>query len=443
MERRLKVGQFDFGGIEEYDMSFEANDEATTDENELDEEQVFSGANGVNTIRDMLNQAGKHKILEEEDEKLYADMMKSDDADLRAWGRKMLIENNLRLVVSIAKRYQNKGLPFPDLIQEGNTGLIKAADKFDANKGFRFSTYATFWIRQAITRALSNQSRMVRIPVHKITIINSIVRKREELRGQGIEPTYEEISKSLSIDHKVITKVLKELRNREEYHMIISTTEGYKDKDSDRRTEIREEIDELVEIVAMSFEDDNVAGFEDTVRIVKAVYECVKDGRDVTINNISKITNIEIKDVEEAFRITQTPVSLETPVGDDENSVLENFIPDEKLDVQKEVIDNSVNNKIEDIVKNAIFAEDAFGKPLIKTKDKERAFHIVKKRLNLDGKGEQTLEELGLKFDISRERVRQIEADILTNKIFIKLISKELSVPEEQMQKRLLELGSD
>lgn len=280
-------------------------DEEEEEEESQDEELSISVPEGVNIddpVRMYLKEIGKVALLTAEEEVELAKRMEAGDEA----AKRKLVEANLRLVVSIAKRYVGRGMLFLDLIQEGNLGLIKAVEKFDYEKGFKFSTYATWWIRQAITRAIADQARTIRIPVHMVETINKLIRvSRQLLQELGREPTPEEIAKEMNIP-------------------------------------------------------------EDKVR--------------------------------EIMKIAQEPVSLETPIGEEEDSHLGDFIPDEE----------------------ALAPSDAAAFTLLKEQlmdvldtltDREEK--VLRLRFGLDDGRARTLEEVGKVFDVTRERIRQIEAKAL------------------------------
>ena len=253
-------------------------------------------------VRMYLKEIGKVPLLTGEQERELAIRMEQGDED----AKKKLCESNLRLVVSIAKRYLNRGLSFLDLIQEGNLGLIKAVDKFDYTKGYKFSTYATWWIRQAITRSIADQARTIRIPVHMVETINKLIRiSRQLLQELGREPTSEEIAKEMGIT---------------------------------------------------------------------------------------------VEKVREIKKISQDPVSLETPIGEEEDSHLGDFIPDDDVPAPVEAA-----------------AYSMLKEQLMEVLDtlSEREKKVLMLRFGLEDGRPRTLEEVGKEFNVTRERIRQIEAKAL------------------------------
>ncbi|MBQ4307083.1 MAG: sigma-70 family RNA polymerase sigma factor, partial [Lachnospiraceae bacterium] len=177
---------------------------------DIDIDAVAEGINIEDPVRMYLKEIGKVSLLTAEEETELAMIMESDDEEKAKEAKQRLAEANLRLVVSIAKRYVGRGMLFLDLIQEGNLGLIKAVEKFDYRKGFKFSTYATWWIRQAITRAIADQARTIRIPVHMVETINKLVRvSRQLLQELGREPTPEEIAKEMNIPVERVREIIK------------------------------------------------------------------------------------------------------------------------------------------------------------------------------------------------------------------------------------------
>ena len=281
----------------------------TQDENEviekkaiLDDNNLTKNLNINDPVRLYLKEIGQIKLLTFEEELELASRIEQDDDG----ARKALAEANLRLVVSIAKRYVGRGLLFLDLIQEGNIGLMKSVEKFDLTKGFKFSTYATWWIRQAITRAIADQARTIRVPVHMIETINRVARTQRQLTLElNREPTEEEIAKKM---------------------------------------------------------------------------------------------DLSIEKVQEIFKISQEPVSLDTPVGDDTDTFLADFIKDE------------TNINPEEYATNELL-KDEIGDVLLTLTEREEK--VIKLRFGLiDGKP-RTLEEVGVIFGVTRERIRQIEAKAL------------------------------
>ena len=259
-------------------------------------------SNIEDTIKYYLKIIGQHSLLTKEEEKELA--KKIDQGDFGA--RQKLIESNLRLVVSIAKRYLNNGLSFEDLIQEGNIGLMKAVGKFDVSKGYRFSTYATWWIRQGITRAIAGQSRTIRIPVHMNETINKMKRFESDFNREfSKEPSYEEIANALEVS---------------------------------------------------------------------------------------------VENVRQYKKVNQDVISLDIPVGEEKDIPLSEFIADVEYNMEEEIL-------------NKIGMEDLF--VLMKKVLNEREEEVLVLRLGLKDGNQRTLEFIGLKFGLTRERIRQIEAGAL------------------------------
>ncbi|MFW2491408.1 RNA polymerase sigma factor RpoD [Clostridium chromiireducens] len=273
----------------------------TVEEEELDL-SVPEGIAIDDPVRMYLKEIGKVPLLSSEQEMVYA--REIEEGNQKA--KKKLAEANLRLVVSIAKRYVGRGMLFLDLIQEGNLGLIKAVEKFDYRKGFKFSTYATWWIRQAITRAIADQARTIRIPVHMVETINKLIRVQRQL--------------------------LQEL------------------------------------------------------------------GRDPFPEEISKVMELPVDKVREIQKIAQEPVSLETPIGEEEDSHLGDFIPDDEAPAPAEAA-----------------AFTMLKEQLINVLDTltPREEKVLRLRFGLDDGRARTLEEVGKEFNVTRERIRQIEAKAL------------------------------
>ena len=250
-------------------------------------------------VRMYLKEIGRVPLLNNEREQLLAQRMAEGDED----AKNELVEANLRLVVSIAKRYVGRGMYFLDLIQEGNLGLMKAVDKFDYTKGYKFSTYATWWIRQAITRAIADQARTIRIPVHMVETIHKVSRySRQMLQELGREATAEEIGEKMGMSAEKVREIMK---------------------------------------------------------------------------------------------IAQDPVSLETPIGEEEDSHLGDFIPDEETPAPADAASATI---LREVIERELHTLTP------------REEHVIKLRFGLYDGGTRTLEEVGKEFDITRERIRQIEA---------------------------------
>ena len=278
-------------------------EEAKEEENLiLNDEEITKDVNINDPVRMYLKEIGRIPLLTPDEELALSERINNNDED----AKRILAESNLRLVVSIAKRYVGRGLLFLDLIQEGNIGLMKAVDKFDSNRGYKFSTYATWWIRQAITRALADQARTIRVPVHMVETINKMVRVQRQLTLElNREPSEEEIAKKM---------------------------------------------------------------------------------------------NVSIDKVREVIKISQDPVSLETPIGEEDDSHLGDFIKDESSLSPEEYTENEIlKEEIDDVLQSL----------------QPREQEVLRLRFGLKDGTCHTLEEVGKKFNVTRERIRQIEAKAL------------------------------
>ena len=279
------------------------SDIADTKDTEEDiDMSIPEGINIDDPVRMYLKEIGKVPLLNAEEEIDLACRMEEGDCE----AKKKLAEANLRLVVSIAKRYVGRGMQFLDLIQEGNLGLIKAVEKFDYRKGYKFSTYATWWIRQAITRAIADQARTIRIPVHMVETINKLIRvSRQLLQELGREPLPDEVAQELGMP---------------------------------------------------------------------------------------------VEKVREIMKISQEPVSLETPIGEEEDSHLGDFIPDEDAPAPSEAAAFTLlKEQLMDVLDTLTIREE----------------RVLRLRFGLDDGKARTLEEVGREFNVTRERIRQIEAKAL------------------------------
>lgn len=283
------------------DMILENAEDADIDIEKIDL-SVPDGVSIEDPVRMYLKEIGKVPLLTAEEEIELAKRMEAGDEK----AKQKLAEANLRLVVSIAKRYVGRGMLFLDLIQEGNLGLIKAVEKFDYEKGYKFSTYATWWIRQAITRAIADQARTIRIPVHMVETINKLIREsRQLLQELGREPLPEEIAERMGIS---------------------------------------------------------------------------------------------VERVREILKISQEPVSLETPIGEEEDSHLGDFIQDQNVPVPAEAAaSNLLRDQLNEVLDTLT----------------EREQKVLRLRFGMDDGRARTLEEVGKEFQVTRERIRQIEAKAL------------------------------
>ena len=314
VSRAMEEQEYDVAGLDALYEALEARgirvEEEDADLPLLDDAQIGRlehelSAEGValdDPVKAYLKEIGQVPLLSAEEEQTLARAARAGDAD----ARRRLSEANLRLVVSVAKRYAGRGLPFLDLIQEGNLGLMKAAEKFEPDRGFKFSTYATWWIRQSITRAIADQGRTIRIPVHLVEHINRVRKTAGELlRKNGREPTAEEIA------------------------------------------------------VRLEMEPDRVR---------------------------------------ELLQLAQEPVSLETPVGEEEDAHLEDFIQDEEAGITVDEAGRQLlRRELMSVLKSLTPREE----------------RVITLRFGLDDGRPRTLEELGKEFNVTRERIRQIEAKAL------------------------------
>ena len=288
--------------VSEDGLGEETVEDSSSTDNILEELSNSKDIKISDPVRMYLKEIGRINLLSSDEEFEFAKLAEQGDE----YAKKMLAESNLRLVVSIAKRYVGRGMLFLDLIQEGNIGLMKAVDKFDPSKGYKFSTYATWWIRQAITRAIADQARTIRIPVHMVETINKLARIQRQLTQElNREPTEEEIAKKIGLS---------------------------------------------------------------------------------------------VEKVREVYKISQDPVSLETPIGEEDDSHLGDFIKDERT------------MSPEEYATIEMLKEELSGVLLTLTEREEK---VLRLRFGLDDGQCRTLEEVGQVFNVTRERIRQIEAKAL------------------------------
>jgi len=301
LEIEIPVDSFDFDSVD--DLAGDLSDvEEIPEEELLDPTAMLDGFNIDDHVRIYLKEIGKVDLLSPDQETELAKRMAEGDES----AKNALAEANLRLVVSIAKRYVGRGMLFLDLIQEGNLGLIKAVEKFDYTKGYKFSTYATWWIRQAITRAIADQARTIRIPVHMVETINKVIRvSRQLLQELGHDPQPEDVAAEM---------------------------------------------------------------------------------------------NMPVDKVREILKIAQEPVSLETPIGEEEDSHLGDFIPDEEaLEPAEAASYTLLKEQLVDVLSTLTPREEK----------------VLKLRFGIEDGRTRTLEEVGKEFNVTRERIRQIEAKAL------------------------------
>ena len=286
----------------DFDVSDIVESESAESDGGDDDTAAMEGVNIDDPVKVYLKEIGRVQLLTPEEEVEFATRMAAGDP----YAKKRLSEANLRLVVSIAKRYVGRGMQFLDLIQEGNLGLIKAVEKFDHTKGFKFSTYATWWIRQAITRAIADQARTIRIPVHMVETINKVKKVSSQLlHKNGHEPTAEEIAQVLDMPEEKVREIM---------------------------------------------------------------------------------------------RVAQEPVSLETPIGEEEDSHLGDFIPDDDAPAPQDAASHTLlREQLVDVLSTLTPREEK----------------VLRLRFGLEDGRSRTLEEVGREFNVTRERIRQIEAKAL------------------------------
>ena len=374
--------------VDATDLDLEDVEEVTLEELEnvhqeesINEVLKHEKSGAEDSIAAYFHEIGKIPLLTPEEEIELANRIKNGDEE----AKKKLIESNLRLVVSIAKRYLGRGLSFLDLIQEGNLGLMKAVEKYNPDLGYKFSTYSTWWIRQAVTRGVADFGRTIRVPVHMGEQINKFMaEKRMATQMLGREPSNRDMAE---------IRAKKNILNDIEHKLSLSELESaivlYEDK-------YNKELDKLSQHVNYT---ENVEKAKNLAmkEVQKAFNQKLSSSDVAFIAGYNKEVKTQLDKIEYFNRISADPVSLEAPVGDEQDSTLKEFIPDETESADEAAITQSLRKSIDEVLSTL--------------DDRERA--ILEMRFGLDDGRPKTLEEIGQTFGVTRERIRQIEAKTL------------------------------